>query len=46
MIGAAANYLGFTKEELRESIRAVFSSKGEAIVEMNLRAFELGILTI
>lgn len=43
MIGAAADYLGFTKEELRESIRAMFSSKGEAVVEMNLRAFEMGI---
>jgi len=43
MIGAAANYLGFTKDELRESIRAMFNSKGEAVVEMNLKAFEMGI---
>jgi len=42
MIGAATNYLGFTKEELRESIRAMFCNKGEAIVEMNLKAFDLG----
>ncbi len=46
MIGAAANHLGFTKEELRESIRAMFSSKGEAVVEMNLKAFDLGTQTI
>ncbi|MDD4199067.1 MAG: indolepyruvate oxidoreductase subunit beta [Paludibacter sp.] len=46
IIGAAANYLGFTKEELRESIRAMFSSKGDAIVEMNLKAFDLGTQTL
>ena len=45
MIGAAANYLGFTKDELRESIRAMFIGKGEAVVEMNLKAFDLGIQT-
>ncbi len=42
MVGAAANYLGFSKEELKDSIRAMFGSKGEKIVEVNLKAFELG----
>lgn len=45
MIGAAANYLGFTKDELRESIHAMFIGKGEAVVEMNLKAFEMGCET-
>lgn len=42
MVGAAANYLGFSKEELEDSIQAMFGSKGEKIVEVNLKAFELG----
>ncbi|GAB1417034.1 indolepyruvate oxidoreductase subunit beta [Paludibacter sp.] len=44
MIGAAANYLGFSNEELKASISAMFSSKGESIVEINLKAFEMGYL--
>lgn len=42
MVGAAANYLGFSKEELKDSIQAMFGGKGEKIIEVNLKAFELG----
>ncbi len=42
MIGAAANYLGFSTEELLESIQAMFESKGQKIVDVNLKAFDLG----
>lgn len=43
LLGAAAGVIGIlTPDQLRESIRNVFASKGERIVEMNLRAFEIG----
>ena len=43
LLGAAARYLNILSvEELRESIARVFGTKGEAVVEMNRRAFDLG----
>ena len=33
----------FTPEQLRESIKRVFASKGESVVEMNCQAFDLGL---
>lgn len=43
LLGMAARYIEIlSPEELRESIKRVFASKGEA-VEMNLRAFDLGL---
>lgn len=44
LLGMAARYIGIlSPEELRESIKRIFASKGEAVVEMNLRAFDLGL---
>ena len=44
LLGMAAKYIGIlTPEQLRESVARVFASKGEAIVEMNLKAFDLGM---
>ena len=44
LLGMAARYIEIlSSEELRESIKRVFASKGEAVVEMNLRAFDLGL---
>lgn len=43
MAGAAAKHIGIDKEQLLSSIRAMFANKGEAIVEMNLKAFEMGM---
>ena len=42
MAGAASKHIGIDKEQLLSSIRAMFANKGEAIVEMNLKAFEMG----
>ena len=44
LLGMAAKRIGIlTPEQLRESVARVFASKGEAIVEMNLNAFDLGL---
>ncbi len=43
LLGTAARLLGIlTPEQLEESIRTIFASKGSAVVEMNLKAFEIG----
>ena len=43
LLGRAAKYIEIlSAEQLRESIRRVFASKGERVVEMNLKAFDLG----
>ena len=42
MAGAAAKHIGIDKEQLLQSISDMFAAKGEAIVEMNLKAFEMG----
>lgn len=44
LLGMASKFFSIiTKEELRKSITNVFSRKGESIVEMNLKAFDLGV---
>ena len=44
LLGMAAKYLEIlTPEQLKESIRAIFAGKGEAVVEMNCKAFEIGL---
>jgi indolepyruvate ferredoxin oxidoreductase beta subunit len=42
LLGAIAEYLPFEKEIFAKAIEKLFASKGEKIVAMNLRAFELG----
>lgn len=42
MVGAASNRLCVKNELLEESIRERFCSKGERLVEINLKAFRLG----
>jgi len=42
MLGAASNHLILNKENLMEYIRVLFRPRGEKLVEMNLKAFELG----
>ena len=43
LLGAAARFIGIlTPEQIEASIRNIFASKGEKIVEMNLKAFEIG----
>ena len=44
LLGKAARYIEIlSPEQLRESIRRVFAAKGERMVEMNLKAFDLGL---
>lgn len=44
LLGMAAKYIEIlSAEQLRESIKRVFASKGEKVVEMNCRAFNLGL---
>ena len=44
LLGMAAKLIGIlSPEQLRESIGRVFASKGEKIVEMNKRAFDIGL---
>lgn len=43
LLGMAAKYIGIISEQdLKEAIRAVFSRKGEKVVEDNIKAFEKG----
>ena len=42
LLGATIPFLGISYELVQESIREIFERKGEAIVEMNLKALEAG----
>ena len=47
LLGMAAKYIEIlSPEQLRESIKRVFASKGEKIVEMNCQAFDLGLSAV
>ena len=44
LLGAAASVLGVLEpDKLRDGIRRIFARKGEAIVDMNLKAFDAGL---
>ncbi|MDD4687129.1 MAG: indolepyruvate oxidoreductase subunit beta [Candidatus Cloacimonetes bacterium] len=43
VLGAAIKQLGFSADEIGESIKSIFVRKGEAIVDANLRALQAGI---
>ena len=44
LLGMAAKYIGIiSPDQLRESIGRVFAAKGEKIVEMNKKAFDIGL---
>ena len=46
LLGMAAPYLDIiSADELRQAVARVFASKGEAVVEANMRAFDLGMAT-
>ncbi len=42
MLGAASDYLMIPPETLRRTVEGFFASKGAAVVEQNLKAFDLG----
>lgn len=44
LLGMAAKHIGIlTSEQLRDSVARVFAPKGEAVVEANIKAFDLGL---
>lgn len=42
LLGAASHFIEIPSDEIEDAIKKVFSSKGEAIVESNLKAFRAG----
>lgn len=42
ILGAACPFLGISYEELQNAIRAIFSRKGEDVININLQALEAG----
>lgn len=42
LLGAAINHIGLGREKIEAAIRTVFSRKGEAVIEANLKALEVG----
>lgn len=46
MLGAVAPYLEIPVEELEKAIEVFFSRKGEEMVEMNIKAFRLGLTNL
>lgn len=43
MLGAASPFIGIEKSELEWGIRMLFSEKGEAVTNMNIKAFRIGL---
>lgn len=43
LLGAAAPFLGIDIAKIEDGIHSVFARKGDAIVEMNLKAFRAGL---
>lgn len=42
LLGASADALGMDFDILKDAVRTVFAAKGEAIVDMNIKALEIG----
>ncbi len=42
LLGAVSKYLAIREESLRTAISQLFASKGPAVTELNLKAFEMG----
>ena len=42
LLGAASHFIEITPDKIEDAIRNVFSSKGDAIVEANIKAFRAG----
>lgn len=43
LLGAAAPIIGIASDKIEAAIRAIFSRKGEAVVESNIKAFNAGL---
>ncbi|MDR3260444.1 MAG: indolepyruvate oxidoreductase subunit beta [Tannerella sp.] len=46
MLGASTPFLGIAYEKIAEGIRSIFGRKGDAIVELNLKALKAGYETV
>ncbi|MDE6018539.1 MAG: indolepyruvate oxidoreductase subunit beta [Muribaculaceae bacterium] len=42
LLGAASHFIEITADKIENAIKSVFSSKGDAIVESNIKAFRAG----
>jgi indolepyruvate ferredoxin oxidoreductase beta subunit len=42
MVGASSNAIDIGEDHLKDAIRETYASKGEKVVEINLKAFDLG----
>lgn len=42
MVGLASKFLGIEKEQFKNSLKELFATKGEDIIALNLKAFDLG----
>lgn len=42
LLGAASHFIDITSDKIENAIKSVFSSKGDAIVESNIKAFRAG----
>ena len=42
MVGLASRFLGIEKEQFQSSLKELFATKGEDIIALNLKAFDLG----
>lgn len=43
MLGAATPFIGIDKTEIEWAIKQMFGAKGDAVVDLNLKAFDLGL---
>ncbi len=43
LLGAASHFIDISAEKIEDAIRSVFSSKGDSIVDSNLKAFRAGL---
>ena len=42
MVGLASKFLGIEKEQFQNSLKELFANKGDNIIALNLKAFDLG----
>lgn len=42
LLGAAAPYLGIDYRSIEEAVRSIFASKGDGVIELNLKALDAG----
>jgi indolepyruvate ferredoxin oxidoreductase beta subunit len=42
MVGLASKFLGIKKEQFQSSLKELLATKGEDIIALNLKAFDLG----